>query len=195
MLHQILRQAGIVFGITIPLWLVFRLMVQLYLKSRGDSLSFKRECFIFLFQVYVTCVLMATVMPLPMTRDERPRYNHINIIPVVNTGKQLQATIVHGTHGMLIHSLENVIGNVILFFPLGLSLPLLWPGYWPARRTILVAIAFSIFIELTQLVERKFGIYRSVDVDDVLLNTLGAVLGIIVAGLIMPKKPKPASVQ
>lgn len=126
-------------------------------------------------------------MPLPMTRSERTRYNHINIVPVVNTSRQLQATLAHGTRDMLIHSLENIIGNVVLFFPLGLGLPLLWPGYWSGRRTFLMAIAFSAAIELTQLVSRKFGIYRSVDVDDVLLNTIGAVLGLLTAKLIKPK--------
>jgi glycopeptide antibiotics resistance protein len=67
----------------------------------------------------------------------------------------------------------QAIGNVLLLLPLGLFGPLVlpWLGRW--WRVLLVAALFSTCIELTQLVIPD----RSADVDDVLLNAIGALLG------------------
>jgi glycopeptide antibiotics resistance protein len=70
---------------------------------------------------------------------------------------------------------NNLLGNIIGFFPLGLLLPFLLPWF----RNILV-ITFTGFIvslgyELTQLV---FGL-GVFDVDDLILNTTGTLLGYI----------------
>ena len=60
-------------------------------------------------------------------------------------------------------ALINVIGNVLLFCPLGFLLPLLWEKY---------AKWWKVLIECTQLF-----LIRGTDVDDVLLNSLGALIG------------------
>lgn len=125
---------------------------------------------------------MITVMPLPMTRQRGARLGHINITPVVNTAKQFEAILARGTRSMMVHSLENIVGNIILFIPLGICLPMVWPRYFSFKRVLLAAFLFSLSIELTQLFSRHLGIYRSVDVDDVILNTIGAILGYITIG-------------
>lgn len=68
--------------------------------------------------------------------------------------------------------LVNLLGNVIMFSPWGFFLPLLWPRY---RRLLPVAgmcLALTLTIEGTQLF-----IGRMVDVDDLILNFLGGMLG------------------
>lgn len=62
-------------------------------------------------------------------------------------------------------------GNIIMFVPVGLFAGLLWrgPKWWKAFLTGLVS---STAIETVQLF-----IGRRTDVDDVILNTLGALLG------------------
>ena len=70
----------------------------------------------------------------------------------------------------------NVIGNVCVFVPLGMFLPKL---FLRCRRFIpvtLLSLGVSLVIEVTQLVT-KIG---SFDVDDLLLNTVGGILGYIV---------------
>lgn len=62
--------------------------------------------------------------------------------------------------------------NVVLFLPLGFLLPLLWPKLNRFWKILLSGIAFSLLIELSQLLN-----IRNSDVDDLLLNTLGAVAG------------------
>jgi glycopeptide antibiotics resistance protein len=69
------------------------------------------------------------------------------------------------------NAIENVFGNMILFVPLGFL------GVLALRRKVLtltlLGLCLSVFIEGTQLVLGR----RWVDIDDVLLNTVGAALG------------------
>ncbi len=62
--------------------------------------------------------------------------------------------------------------NVLMFLPLGFLLPLLWPEYRRFLPVLCAAFCFSLMIECGQL----FNMRKS-DVDDLLMNTLGAVLG------------------
>ena len=62
--------------------------------------------------------------------------------------------------------------NIVLLVPFGLLAPLIWPRLRSAGRTAAAGALFSLLIEISQLFTN-----RSPDVDDLLLNTLGAVLG------------------
>ena len=64
--------------------------------------------------------------------------------------------------------------NVVLFLPFGLLLPLLWPALDRLGRVAAGGFAFSLLIELSQLLNN-----RRTDVDDLLMNTLGAALGLL----------------
>ncbi len=68
----------------------------------------------------------------------------------------------------------NVVGNVALFVPLGLLTPLALR--WPFGRTVAVAALASVALELIQLL-----LGRAADIDDVILRTLGAMVGAAVA--------------
>ncbi|MCD8381469.1 MAG: VanZ family protein [Clostridiales bacterium] len=62
--------------------------------------------------------------------------------------------------------------NVLLFVPLGFLTPLLWDRRDRFHLTLLGGLACSLLVELSQLVN-----FRATDVDDLVMNTLGAVLG------------------
>lgn len=66
----------------------------------------------------------------------------------------------------------SMILNVIMFMPLGFLLPLLWKEYQSLVRTAIIGFCFSCGIEFCQLFNRRVS-----DVDDLLMNTLGAILG------------------
>jgi glycopeptide antibiotics resistance protein len=68
---------------------------------------------------------------------------------------------------------KNIIGNLLLFFPFGLFLPLINKRLRQGWRLVGLAFLTSLLIELCQYhyAERIF------DVDDLLLNTVGAGLG------------------
>lgn len=69
----------------------------------------------------------------------------------------------------------NVAGNVLAFIPFGFFLPLVTRLRSAVVVTTLLTMAFSITIECVQLVT-KVG---CLDVDDVILNTLGGLIGAI----------------
>lgn len=66
----------------------------------------------------------------------------------------------------------SMILNVVMFMPLGFLLPLLWKEYQSLVRTAIIGFCFSCGIEFCQFFNRRVS-----DVDDLLMNTLGAILG------------------
>lgn len=68
----------------------------------------------------------------------------------------------------------NILGNLAAFVPLGFLLPLLRNRPTSYRWIALAGAGLSLTIEVLQLVSAR----RIFDVDDVILNTLGAVIGL-----------------
>lgn len=80
----------------------------------------------------------------------------------------------------------DVVGyalNVVLFVPFGFLLPCIWPRLRRTRRLLPAGFGFSLLIELSQTLNN-----RSTDVDDLILNTLGALCGLLAFRLLHRKK-------
>lgn len=69
--------------------------------------------------------------------------------------------------------MRNALGNIGLLLPLGLLGPIALPALDRWWRIALLALAYSTAIEISQLWIPD----RSADIDDVLLNVLGALIG------------------
>ena len=67
----------------------------------------------------------------------------------------------------------NLVGNILAFVPFGAILPVISRRTRGFFRVMLLGFSFSLLVECTQLVTRV----GTFDVDDLMLNTLGAVLG------------------
>ncbi|MFA9463348.1 MAG: VanZ family protein [Velocimicrobium sp.] len=78
-------------------------------------------------------------------------------------------------NGMRGYFLLNVVMNIIAFMPLGFILPCISRKNRKFLKILIVGFGLTLLIELLQLV-LKVGCF---DVDDMLLNTIGAVLGFI----------------
>lgn len=75
-----------------------------------------------------------------------------------------------------LNGFDNLFGNVLAFMPLGVLIPMAFPGMDHWWEVLLHSFWLSLCIELFQLVSH-FGAF---DVDDILLNTVGGVLGFAV---------------
>lgn len=64
--------------------------------------------------------------------------------------------------------------NVVLFVPLGILSPLIYKKMDKLRYILGTGLGFSILIELSQLLNN-----RRTDIDDLILNTVGAIIGFI----------------
>lgn len=85
-----------------------------------------------------------------------------------------------------INSFENLVGNIVLFVPYGILLPCIWEKAKHFFSLALSALVFIFGLELVQM-WTNFG---SFDVDDILLNFLGAVLGYFVYAFTIKKYGK-----
>lgn len=63
-------------------------------------------------------------------------------------------------------------GNLLLFIPFGWLVPLIWKKWDRLPRVAGAALALSFLIEASQLLNNRFS-----DVDDLIINTAGALLG------------------
>ena len=77
--------------------------------------------------------------------------------------------------------LENILGNIAIFIPFGLLLPIVQKD--KSKKIILYGLITSALIEIIQYV---FALGSS-DIDDLMLNTLGAVIGYLLYKIIHKK--------
>ncbi|MFL5808561.1 MAG: VanZ family protein [Flavisolibacter sp.] len=85
------------------------------------------------------------------------------------------------------NGIENIGGNIAVFIPFGILFPLAFPRFNAFGKTILAAFLTSLFLECLQLVF-ALGIF---DVDDLLLNTIGAIFGNGILAIILQASSQP----
>ena len=86
---------------------------------------------------------------------------------------------------------KQIVGNFVMLLPLGIYLPLIYRGLRKAYNffaVLLICFLVAVGIELLQLATS----YRSTDIDDVILNTLGGGAGfliyLLIKFIVTPKK-------
>jgi glycopeptide antibiotics resistance protein len=117
---------------------------------------------------YAAVLIALTMLPLGTYPYPPP-----NPYPFATIG------LLFGPDGMDVSVLRLIAGNVLAFVPLGILVPLLAPRRSSWLFVLAVGLVVSVAIELAQLgLSSAFGYtYRQSDVDDVILNVIGALLG------------------
>ncbi|MDO5546224.1 MAG: VanZ family protein [Eubacteriales bacterium] len=80
---------------------------------------------------------------------------------------------------LLPSSLVGMALNILMFLPLGFLLPACFERYRRWNRTLVAGFLTSLTVELIQLFT-----FRATDVDDLIMNTLGTLVGFLLAKLI-----------
>ena len=115
--------------------------------------SIKKTMFYFIFATYLASVYLFVGMPtLQFMRFEVS----LTLTPFLP----------------MIADFKNTILNIILFIPLGIMLPFFWKKYNTLKATLFFGFFMSLAIELLQILT-----YRATDINDLIANTVGAVLG------------------
>ncbi|MBW9153510.1 VanZ family protein [Clostridium estertheticum] len=168
----------VLFIIGLPIWILVRVVLILKNCSKGQF-SIKREIVLNLFFVYIICNIGITLFPLSI--DWTGQYGNvsINVVPVFNTIKDVSmASQQPEMHDFMIKFwIKNILGNMLLLFPFGLFLPILWKKFGNMKKTLLYSFLFTLGIEIIQLLSYYVGNNRSFDIDDLILNTFGAWIG------------------
>lgn len=111
-----------------------------------------------------------------------------NIVPFKTIGAYTDA-IRDGSMNIDI-PIRNLIGNILAFLPMGIYLPFFFKKLNKGSRYLMFMTLLLVVVEVGQLVTRR----GSFDVDDYILNILGALIGYgIWKGAVAPRLRKQRS--
>lgn len=179
----------VVSAVVVPCWLAFRLHRA---RTTGHRPSLRREILLLIFVVYLSGLAAVTLEPNHPSREVAETMVGVELRPNLASLTCSSAFLPAGStaQGFCV---RNARGNALLFFPLGVLLPLIWRRlrFWKGLQ---IAIVLSCSIELVQYLSRAWGSYRSVDVNDVVLNVLGASLGLGLVSLLRLRRASRAAV-
>lgn len=167
------------------LFIVYRLFAVFVLKK--PRYTIEKSIYVLAAFVYLIGVICMTLFPIPtdplLIHDraaegfqETNNLIPFNTITDALTGSSLSVTV------------YQLGGNIILLFPLGCFLPLLFKRMRQAKRVIIAGFIASLIIETSQFtISSVIGLtYRSFDVDDLILNTIGSAIGYLFYKLVYP---------
>lgn len=135
-----------------------------------------------LFLLYLCCVAALTFLPLPTLESAVELTYQAQLIPfyfVVCVAKNFCLT-----------EILHVVLNVVMTIPFGMFLSYCYK--MNVKKVVLFSFGLSLLIEVGQLTGLFFlfqGSYRLFDVDDLLCNTLGGLIGYLMickAGRFLP---------
>ena len=160
----------------LPIYLIGRFF---YLRQEKKSLKWMSELVLVVFALYLVGLTSQTLIPRPtqmMTRGVTTTpfnidWTQVNLIPFRTIKHYFYiANLNMDKWGEL--SALNLLANIFLFTPIGIFFPLRWKSTRSFLKVFLLGLWTTCFIEFIQLF-----INRSVDIDDVILNTIGVMIG------------------
>lgn len=122
-----------------------------------------------LFGTYIVLMIYFLFFAESMGRTTAVQEYHYNLRPFQEIHRYLAYYRVIGVYTVFM----NLAGNIIAFVPFGLFLPFLSGKNRSFWKVTLLSFEVSLVVELIQLVTRV----GCCDVDDMILNTLGGMLG------------------
>ena len=181
-----LRAAYIALQIGPFIALVFALPYTVYGYVRTRKVDVWRCTYLYIFCLYFLCAYFVTWLPLPTAQTLaklKPMSEFIQLVPFKSFLDIERET--------LLRDLAIILFNVAMTMPLGYFLREFFQV--SLKKTILLGFLTSLLYEVTQLTGLFFiypRAYRIFDIDDLIINTLGAYLGYVVAPLISRLLPK-----
>ena len=138
------------------------------------------------FAVYITTLICLTILPFPTKHDPltwaalREGIDLVPIRPLQESWAIVEIYLARGDRSPLHTFLWNNVGNFLVLMPLAVFLKTFFKQTF--LRSWLLTLGCSILIELSQaLLCIYFGVlYRVIDVNDLILNGLGALLALLV---------------
>ena len=179
----------IAFFITLP--------YMIYQYRRFGSIPWLRTLVVYSFAFYLLCAYFLVLLPLPEDRSA--------VVPYAQTPQLVPFNFVHGFLAETTFSpsdpstwlaalrdpyVYEAFFNVLLLVPLGMYLRYFFRRTW--WQSLLIGFATTLFYEMSQITG-LWGLYahpyRLFDVDDLMLNTLGAMVGFWAVGPAMRVLP------
>lgn len=184
--------------ITFPILAIFILLPFLVIQyHRYGSIVAWRAVVVYTFIFYMLCAYFLIILPLPsiqaVAKLTTQRYN---LVPFMALREFIATTVFNPIHpGTWLPALKQPgfiqpFFNIVLTIPFGVYLRYYFKQ--PIVKIVFYGFCLSLFFELTQL-SGLYGIYprpyRLFDVDDLILNTFGALVGGVIAPFLVKAFP------
>lgn len=157
------------------IWIVIRSVVW----TKQKHIDWKREAVLFLMYINLAVIIRFAFFPMskvdgqvqPLIFDIATAFPfRVNLFPLANLFDY------DNKRDLLL----NVIGNVTMFIPSGIVLPIIYKRLDSFVKVILTGGGISLCIEIIQF---PFSV-RVSDIDDLILNTVGVIIGYGIYALI-----------
>jgi len=166
--------------VALPIYLICRLI---FIKKTKKQVKVFNEILLTIFSLYIIGLASQTIVPywnMGIYSDTGKFYfnigltnsiSEINLIPFKTLYEYLFVNNTSVSDWSSV-SILNIFANTLLFLPLGLLTPLLWEKYDSFYKILTLGLISTCLIEFIQIF-----IGRSTDIDDVILNTIGIIIG------------------
>lgn len=119
--------------------------------------SWKRTIAYMVFGFYLTAVL--ALVGFPDITSLKIDFT-VNIIPFID----------------MVSDFSNACLNILLFVPFGFLLPIFWEKFRDMKNAALMGLITTFLIEISQIFT-----FRTTDINDIITNTAGTIIGYFVA--------------
>ncbi|OAS89443.1 MULTISPECIES: VanZ family protein [Metabacillus] len=157
--------------ILVPLFFIFVLFMIYFAKSRKQSYSIFQYTLLTSFVIYILGVIYFVFLPIDVNfgkyANQAPWYSSTNIIPILTI------------------DLKTFLLNIMMLIPFGMYLPFINKRFDSVKSVAKLGFSLSFSIEVIQLLIRvSLGSARSTDINDLIANTLGSVLGYLLINIL-----------
>lgn len=187
---EALEQAAILFPILAVLFTIPYIACNYH--KYGSVLSL-RILIVYSFILYMLCAYCLVILPLPTGEAAANLSGHqAQLVPFTFLGdiaRESDAVLSQPRTWLTVfnsNAFLTTLFNLFLTMPFGMYLRYYFRCGW--KRTLVYSLLLSLFFELTQLSGLYFiypGSYRLFDVDDLIVNTCGSMIGFVLARIAM----------
>ena len=175
---------------------LFTLPFILHQYHKYGAIHKFRTLIIYSFILYMITIYFLVILPLPSISDVTKPDKIMNLIPFsfVDDFINKSSFIINDpkTYLQALTSSSFYVAafNILMTIPFGMYLRYYFKN--DLKKTVIFSFLFSLFLEITQLTGLYFIYphpYRLFDVDDLMINTLGGIIGYLVMGIFMKFLP------
>jgi glycopeptide antibiotics resistance protein len=178
--------SGVLHGTTVLLLVVPGLLLLARARALAGTPG-RRVALELAFGMYIAVLVVVVLFPLRVDaalRADDAVWDYaafirdwVNLTPFETVGRLLGRASPN-------QALRQIGGNIALLAPLGLLGPALFAGLRRPGRMLALALGAALGVEIMQYLARVARLsLRSVDIDDAMLNVIGAMLGFFVWAL------------
>jgi len=139
------------------------------MKNGGIMNKRERIKTVFLYGVFI-CYILLLIKILFLSRISHLEHRSINLIPFYSIMEYISGR----SANIKAFAFSNVVGNIVIFIPLGTYLSL-----FKNDKRVITNLLFIFIVSLfVEIIQGLLGIGAS-DIDDIILNCLGGLIGIL----------------